>query len=106
MTALKALDQLALLLKDNDKKVIIEGHTDNTPVGKNSDYDSNWELGSLRATSIVRYLIKYHRINPSRMAAISYADTRPINKNDSEEGRSQNRRIEMYIVLDDKGSEY
>lgn len=106
VSALKALSQIAELLKDNTRKVIIEGHTDNMPVAKNAEYDSNWELGSLRATSIVRYLIRYHQIDPSRLAAISYADTRPINKNDSEEGRSQNRRIEIYIVLEDKGSEY
>ncbi len=106
VTSLKALDEIANMLKDSDRKIIIEGHTDDTSVGKNSQYETNWELGALRATSIVRYLLKYHQFDPKRLAAISYADTRPIKANDSEEGRSQNRRIEIYVVMDDKDSEY
>ncbi len=100
--ALKALDKIALLLAESDRKIVIEGHTDNTAVSKDAPYESNWELASLRATSIVRYFQKYHQIDPRRMSAISYADTRPLKSNDSEEGRSQNRRIEIYIILDDK----
>jgi len=101
-SALSALDKLADILNESDKKIVIEGHTDNTPVVKNSLYESNWELASLRATSIVRYLTKYHKINPSRISATSYADTRPIKGNDSEEGRAQNRRIEIYLILDER----
>ncbi len=100
--ALKALDKIALLLKETDRKVVIEGHTDTTAVSKDAPYESNWELASLRATSIVRYFQKYHDIDPKRMSAISYAETRPLKSNDSEEGRSQNRRIEIYIILDEK----
>ena len=100
--ALKALDKIAQLLSESDRKVVIEGHTDNQPVSKDAPYESNWELASLRATSIVRYFEKYHHIDPKRMSAISYADTRPLKGNDSEEGRSQNRRIEIYIILDEK----
>lgn len=102
VTALKVLDKLADLLVQTDRRVVIEGHTDNQPVGKDAPYESNWELGSLRATSIVRYLQKYHKIDPTRLSAITYADTKPIKSNDSEEGRSQNRRIEIYIILDDR----
>lgn len=106
VTSLKALDEIANMLKDNDRKIIIEGHTDDTAVGKNLQYETNWELGALRATSIVRYLLKYHQFDPKRLAAISYADTRPIKANDSDEGRAQNRRIEIYVVMDDKDAEY
>ena len=101
-TALKSLDKIAEVLKETDKKIVIEGHTDNIPVADNPLYESNWELASLRATSIVRYLVKYHAIDPKRISATSYADTRPLKSNDSAEGRSQNRRIEIYIVLDEK----
>lgn len=101
-TALKTLDKLAEILKETDKKIVIEGHTDNLPVGKDAPYESNWELSSLRATSIVRYLIKYHQIDPQRISAMAYADTRPVKSNDSEEGRSRNRRIEIYLILDEK----
>lgn len=101
-TALKTLDKIADILKETDKRIVIEGHTDNMPVAKNAEYESNWELASLRATSIVRYFIKYHQIDPHRISAMSYADTRPLKSNDSEEGRSRNRRIEIYLILDEK----
>lgn len=101
-SALSALDKIADILKETDKKIIIEGHTDNAPVISNPLYESNWELASLRATSIVRYLVKYHKIDPVRISATSYADTRPLKANDSEANRSQNRRIEIYLILDEK----
>lgn len=101
-SALSSLDKIAEILKETDKKIVIEGHTDNTPVVRNSLYESNWELASLRATSIVRYLTKYHNIDSKRISATSYADTRPLKDNNSAEGRSKNRRIEIYIILDEK----
>jgi chemotaxis protein MotB len=101
-SSLPALDKIAEVLRQTDKKIVIEGHTDNTPVSANAPYESNWELASLRATSIVRYLIKYQNIDPKRISAISYADTRPLKSNDTEEGRSRNRRIEIYLILDEK----
>jgi chemotaxis protein MotB len=102
LTALKSLDVIAQILKETDKKVVIEGHTDNTAVSKDAPYETNWELASLRATSIVRYFIKYHNLDPARLSAISYADTRPLESNNSAEGRSRNRRIEIYLILDEK----
>jgi chemotaxis protein MotB len=100
-SSLKTLDKVADILKQTDRKVIIEGHTDDTPVS-GGEFDSNWELASLRATSVVRYLVKYHNIDPKRLAAISYADQRPLVPNDSEANRAKNRRIEVLIVTDDK----
>lgn len=101
-SALRALDKIADILKESDKRIVVEGHTDNIPVASNPLYESNWELASLRATSIVRYLTKYHQIDPKRISATSYADTRPLKSNDSVEGRTQNRRIEIYLILDEK----
>jgi chemotaxis protein MotB len=98
--ALKSLDKIAEILKEGSNKVIIEGHTDDTPaVGR--AYDSNWELASLRATSVVKYLIKYHGISPKRLAAISYADQRPLLPNTTEANKAKNRRIEILIVNND-----
>ncbi len=102
VSALESLDRIAEILKTNDRKIIIEGHTDNTTVIPGAPYESNWELASLRATSLVRYLIKYHQIDPKRISAMSYGDTRPLQPNDTEEGRSKNRRLEIYLVLDEK----
>ncbi len=101
LSSLKTLDKVAEILKETDRKVIIEGHTDDTPIVSDK-IDSNWELGSLRATSVVRYLIKYHQIDPARLAAISYSDQKPLVSNDSEINRAKNRRIEILIVTNDK----
>lgn len=100
--SLKALDTIANILKESDRKIVIEGHTDNTAVAADAPFESNWELASLRATSIVRYLINYHQIDPARLSAISYGDTRPLESNNSPEGRTRNRRIEIYLILDEK----
>lgn len=105
VSALAALDELGKLLQQTDHQIVIEGHTDNTAVVTNSNYETNWELGALRAASLVRYFIKYHKIPAERLSAVSYADTRPLEKNDSEEGRSRNRRVEIYLILKDEVSE-
>ena len=102
ISALKTLDKIAQILKETNKKIVIEGHTYNQPVIANAPYESNWELASLRATSIVRYLIKYHQIDEKRLSATSYADTRPIDSNETMQGRAKNRRIEIYMILDEK----
>lgn len=102
VNALQALDKIAEILKESDRKIVIEGHTDDTSVTAGAPYESNWELASLRATSLVRYLIKHQNIDPKRISAISYADTRPLQSNATEEGRARNRRIEIYLILDEK----
>ena len=99
-SSLKSLDQVAAILNQTNRKVIVEGHTDDLPVA-NGKIESNWELASLRATSVVRYFIKYHQIAPARLAAISYADQKPMASNDSEANRAKNRRIEILIVNPD-----
>jgi chemotaxis protein MotB len=99
-TSLKVLNQLAELLELTDKKVIIEGHTDDQAI-QSANISSNWELGSLRATSVVQYLIKYQHVDPKRMAAISYADQKPVAPNDTEANRAKNRRIEILLVTQD-----
>ncbi len=97
--SLKVLNQIGELLSQTNRKIIIEGHTDNQPI-KSQTVASNWELASLRATSVVRYLIKYQNIDPKRLAAISYADQKPIAPNDTPENRAKNRRIEILIAAD------
>jgi chemotaxis protein MotB len=104
LPALRSLDKVAHILKLSNKKIIIEGHTDDQILA-GSNIESNWELASLRATSVVRYLIKYHDIEPSRLAAISYADQKPLVANTSDENRAKNRRIEILIVNSDENQD-
>ncbi|HEY8271468.1 MAG TPA: OmpA family protein [Pseudobdellovibrionaceae bacterium] len=100
-SSLKILGQIGELLRQTDKKILVEGHTDDQPISSES-VASNWELASLRATSVVRYLIKSQSLDPRRMAAISYADQKPLVPNDTPENRAKNRRIEILIVMGDE----
>ena len=58
---------------------------------------SNWELSTMRATSVLRYMIEKENYSPTKIQAAGYADTRPIADNRSPSGRSLNRRIEIRI---------
>lgn len=99
--ALPTLDKIGSILKDLRYKLLIEGHTDDQPLSKESPFESNWELSSARATQVIRYFEKLHGISPKRMAAMSYADQKPIVPNNSEENRAKNRRIEILIITGD-----
>jgi chemotaxis protein MotB len=96
------LDKLYEILKDLPNPVEVEGHTDSIPISTEK-FPSNWELSSARASSIVRYFIA-KGINPERLKASGYADTKPIASNATPEGRAQNRRVEI-VILNIKGSE-
>lgn len=98
-----ALDKLADLLKTNNKKVIIEGHTDNTPM-QSAQFASNWELAGSRASTVIRYFTKVHQIDAARFISISYGDQKPIVPNSTDENRRINRRIEIYLITDEAKS--
>ncbi len=103
------LDTIGRVLADNLKRnVRVEGHTDNVPIGLvlSQAYPSNWELSVARAESAVRYLLNtYPDLNPERLEAIGYGPNRPIATNITERGRQQNRRIEFFLVSDQRVSE-
>lgn len=80
-----------------NRNFLVAGHTDNVPVGRRSRYDSNWELSAERGVAVVRYLAD-HGMPAERLAAAGYADTQPVASNDSDEGRAQNRRIEIIVL--------
>ena len=80
----------ALLQQDPALKLRIEGHTDN--VGKPA---YNLELSKKRAESVKNYLTGNFQIDPARLATDGFGDTRPIAKNDTEQGKAQNRRVEL-----------
>lgn len=97
----ESLSDFARSFADNNgQKIVVEGHTDNVPVGSalRSRYPSNWELSTARATAVVRFLVEEAGLTPDRMAASGYGSYRPLAANDTEDGRSQNRRIEIILV--------
>jgi len=75
----------------------IEGHTCDLPI-RNNFYQSNWELSSARATTVVKELINKHSFPPQRLAALAYGEYRPKVPNDSEIHRQMNRRVDIIIL--------
>jgi chemotaxis protein MotB len=80
--------------------VTIEGHTDNVPIGPAilSTYPTNWELSTGRATAVVRAL-QDMGVEPQDLSATGFGEYRPVATNETEEGRQQNRRIEVVLTL-------
>ncbi len=93
------LDKVSGILKDNMAQfnVGIEGHTDNVPI-KLSGWKSNWELSTARALSVLHYLVNDQGIAPERLSAIGYGEYRPVDSNETSDGRKQNRRVEIVIL--------
>lgn len=92
----QALRAVALVLKDDQHAIQIEGHTDVAPI-KNALFPSNWELSAVRASSVVRLFID-GGISESRLTAIGHGSTQPISNNETLEGRARNRRVEVTIL--------
>lgn len=103
----KTLDKVgAILKKTADKQIRIEGHTDNVPISRElqSRYPTNWELSTARATTVARYLIDKTGVDPAVVAVAGYAETRPVESNDTPSGRAKNRRIEIVLIPVDEGA--
>lgn len=86
------------IISNLDNLLVIEGHTDNVPT-TGRKWPSNWELSTTRATTVLRVLLDVEGIPAVRMSATGYADTRPRATNNTPEGRSENRRVEIVIVI-------
>jgi len=94
----EVLDKIAPLLKhDADKKIAVEGHTDDLSVNTGK-LPSNWELSALRATAVVKYLVGEKGLDPSRFSAAGYAEYQPLVPNISEANRRLNRRVDIVIM--------
>ncbi|MFH2045403.1 MAG: OmpA family protein [Pseudomonadota bacterium] len=89
-----------ILLNVKDKAINVGGYTDNVPIGPGlkNRYPSNWELSAARATNVVRYLQETTGIDPTLLSATGYGEYNPIASNETPEGQSKNRRIEILLV--------
>jgi chemotaxis protein MotB len=92
------LNKIAKILKTSKYRLLVEGHTDDLPVVKGSEYESNWELSAARASQVVRYLIQVHGFPSKRLTAVAHADQRPLVPNTNEKNRAINRRIEIMFL--------
>ncbi|WP_404468722.1 flagellar motor protein MotS [Sutcliffiella horikoshii] len=90
------LDKVGTLLTKIPNLVKVEGHTDNRPISTEK-FPSNWELSAARASSVIRYLVDSHDLDPERFIAVGYGDTRPIVENTSNANYQKNRRVEIVI---------
>ena len=79
--------------------VMVEGHTDNVPVAFSERFKSNWDLSAARAASIADFLLTSTSLEGGNVQIAGFADTRPLDTNDTANGRAQNRRIE--VIVDD-----
>ena len=78
-------------------KITVSGHTDNVPLKFGSNFRDYWDLAAARAASVVQEMEKAGTITADRMQAVSFGEAKPIKSNDTSEGRSKNRRIEIEI---------
>lgn len=95
----KAVVEVGKVLADNpDISVLIEGHTDNVPYAGNGPIADNWDLSTKRATAIVTILRENKGINPQNLTAAGRSEFAPVTGNETAEGKSKNRRIEIILT--------
>jgi chemotaxis protein MotB len=78
-------------------RIRIEGHTDSMPI-HTPKFPSNWELSTTRAMTVVGLMIETKKIAPERLAAAGYSEHHPVDTNDTVEGRSHNRRVDIVVI--------
>lgn len=93
------LNTIAPVLDRIDNLLVVEGHTDNI-AADSERWPTNWELSTSRATNVLRYLVELQSLPAVRVSAAGYADTRPLQSNATEAGRSANRRVEIIVIVD------
>ena len=85
---------------NTEQSIVVEGHTDDVQIGSalQDRFPTNWELSAARATSVVRFLQEKGSIGPERLTASGFSFYKPVYTNVTDEGRRQNRRIEIILI--------
>jgi chemotaxis protein MotB len=94
---LPILDSIIQKVVELPYDVRIEGHTDNVPIST-ARFPSNWELSTERATNVLQYMVATGAVPPSRLSVGAYGEIRPVASNETEEGRSLNRRVDIVVL--------
>jgi chemotaxis protein MotB len=83
-----------------DRKIMVEGHTDNVPIATEYQdrFKSNWELSAARALAVVHYVREKFETDPERLAAVGCGEYQPVADNETPEGRSKNRRVVVVVA--------
>jgi chemotaxis protein MotB len=94
--AIGALQSVADVLKTVDNGIEVQGHTDRLPIST-AQYPSNWELATARASAVIRLFVA-GGVPSQRLAAVGYADNRPVDPEDTPDARARNRRVTLLIL--------
>ena len=95
--AIKIMDRIASVNASGNSKIKVSGHTDDVPLIFGSNYRDNWDLAAARSASVVQAFAENGTISEDGLEAISYGESRPIEPNETPDGRAKNRRIEIEI---------
>lgn len=101
--AVPIIRRLGDILATSVSRIQVEGHTDNVPI-YTPEYPSNWELSSARSATVVR-MFRGQGVDPTRMAAVGYAEFQPVADNLSVDGRARNRRVVVIVTADGANAE-
>jgi chemotaxis protein MotB len=96
-SAYPILQKVAACIRGLPNAVRFEGHTDSIPI-RTPRFRSNWDLSAARAIAVMERLDEEEQIPPGRMAVSGYADTAPVDSNESEDGRARNRRVDIVVL--------
>ncbi|AMC10993.1 hypothetical protein Lupro_06910 [Lutibacter profundi] len=97
--AKKVLGKVAeVIAAQPELEVMVEGYTDNKKVIKNSSIKDNWDLSVKRSTAVIRVLQNDFNIEPSRLVAAGRSEYKPLESNDTVEGRARNRRTRIVLM--------
>ena len=92
------LDRVADVLARTQGKVLVSGHSDNSPIST-TRFRSNWDLSTARAVSVIHRLLRHTGLDEKRVSATGYASTRPLIENSTPENRQRNRRVEVIVEI-------
>jgi chemotaxis protein MotB len=92
-----SIEKIARAVNKIANPVRLEGHTDSVPI-HNSRFRSNWNLSAARAVAVLDMLSGRYGTPAARLAVAGYADTAPVETNETEAGRARNRRVDVVIL--------
>ncbi len=94
------VDNISEVFRSFDGVIVVSGHTDNIPI-KTYRFRSNWELSSSRAVSVIHELVQSNALRDKNFKVAAYAETKPVDSNDTSSGRAKNRRVEIMMDYSD-----
>jgi chemotaxis protein MotB len=101
-TFMKSIDIMVGLIKNKNPnyRVIVEGHSDNSPLSEQNVYRSNWDLSASRATSVVERFL-YYGFKPNQLVSVGFGDSRPVAPNFDKGGQAikENQALNRRVVI-------